>query len=103
MPGRDRTGPMGAGAQTGRGAGDCAGYGMPGSGRRGFGRGMGGGGFGRGRGRGMGARFHAWWQNAPVTQPNPVDERQMLQQEASYLKDQIEQVQTRLNQLGESS
>jgi len=102
MPGGDRTGPMGSGPMTGRGAGFCAGNGMPGYTRQGFGRGMGGG-RGRGWGRGMGARFGAWWQNAPVSQPNPIDERQMLQQETSYLKDQIKQVQTRLNQLGESS
>ncbi len=104
MPGGDQTGPMGAGPMTGRGAGFCPGNRMPGYTQRDFGRGMGGGrGLGRGWGRGMGARFHAWWQNAPVSQPNPVDEREMLQQEASYLKDQIEQVQTRLNQLGDSS
>ena len=30
MPGRDRTGPMGLGAMTGRGAGYCAGSGAPG-------------------------------------------------------------------------
>ena len=30
MPGGDRTGPMGMGPMTGRGAGFCAGYGMPG-------------------------------------------------------------------------
>ena len=106
MPGGNRTGPMGNGPMTGRGAGVCAGNEMPGYTNRGFGRGMGGGrgfGGGRGWGRGMGAKFHAWWQNAPVSQPNPVNERQMLEQEASNLKDQIEQVQTRLNQLGESS
>ena len=58
MPGGDGTGPMGMGAMTGRAAGFCVGYGMPGyanpvGGRgRGFwGRGRGG---GRGRGRGFG-------------------------------------------------
>ena len=30
MPGGDRTGPMGQGPMTGRGAGYCAGFGMPG-------------------------------------------------------------------------
>ena len=104
MPGGDRTGPMGAGPMTGRGAGYCAGYGMPGYTHRGFGRGMGGGrGFGRGWGRGMGTRFHAWWQNTPVSQPDPIHERQMLEQEAAYLKNQVEQIQNRLNELGESS
>lgn len=104
MPGGDRTGPMGAGPMTGRGAGFCAGSGIPGYPHRGFGRGVGGGrGWGRGWGRGKGARFHAWWQNAPVSQPRPNDERQMLEQEAAYLKNQAEQIQSRLNDLGESS
>jgi hypothetical protein len=57
MPGGDRTGPLGQGPMTGRGAGFCRGYDEPGfasrwSGRRGSaGRwgGFGGGGFGRGR------------------------------------------------------
>ena len=89
MPGGDRTGPMGAGPMTGRGAGFCDGSGTPGYSHRGF-------------GRGMGARFHAWWQNAPVSQPTPNDERQMLEQEAAYLKNQAEQIQNRLNELGES-
>lgn len=106
MPGGDRTGPMGAGPMTGRGAGICAGTGMPGYTShgfgRGFGRGMGGRGFGRGWGRGMGARSSRWWQSAPASQPDPVDERQMLEQEASYLKNQVEQIQNRLNELGES-
>lgn len=99
MPGGDRTGPMGAGPMTGRSAGYCAGTGTPGYTRHGFGRGRG---FGRGWGRGMGARFHAWWQNAPVSQPTPNDERQRLEQEAAYLKNQVEQIQNRLDELGDS-
>ncbi len=56
MPGRNRTGPMGQGAMSGRGLGDCrpnaANDEGPAFGR---GRGMGGGGgMGRGRGRGQG-------------------------------------------------
>ncbi len=107
MPGGNRTGPMGRGPMTGRGAGICAGTGISGNAHRGLGRGMGGGrgyggGSGRGWGRGLGARFNAWWQNVPVSQLDPVDERQMLEQEASHLKNQIEQNQTRLKELGES-
>ena len=56
MPGGDRTGPMGAGPRTGRAAGFCAGYGVPGyanpHGNWGYGFG-----FGRGFGRGMGRGF----------------------------------------------
>ena len=61
MPRGDRTGPAGMGPMTGRAAGYCAGYNVPGYmnpvGRR-FGMGFGPG-FGRGRGRGMGAG--RWW------------------------------------------
>jgi len=53
MPRGDRTGPMGQGSMTGRRAGYCAGYNMPGFANPigGYGRGMG---YGRGYGRGMG-------------------------------------------------
>ena len=63
MPGGDGTGPGGMGPMTGRAAGFCAGYSVPGYanpvGGRGMGMGMGfgrgrGGGFGRGRGFGWG-------------------------------------------------
>ncbi len=102
MPGGDRTGPMGAGPMTGRGAGICTGTGTPGSAYHAGGRGMGGRGLGRGWGRGLGVRFRGWWQNTAISQPSPVDERQMLEQEAAHLKNQVEQIQNRLNELGES-
>ena len=62
MPRGDATGPMGMGPMTGRGAGYCAGFGMPGSmnnaGGRGFGMGFGrGAGFGDRGGRGGGFGF----------------------------------------------
>ncbi|MBN1293456.1 MAG: DUF5320 domain-containing protein [Candidatus Latescibacteria bacterium] len=69
MPGGDRTGPLGMGPMTGRAAGFCAGYNVPGymnpyGGRgMGYGRMMGGRGGGFGRGRGFG-RFVA-----PYVQP----------------------------------
>ena len=50
MPGGDRTGPMGMGPMTGRGAGFCAGAGVPGFISR-----MGGAFLGRGRGGGVAA------------------------------------------------
>jgi len=68
MPGGDRTGPMGMGSMTGRAAGYCAGYPVPGFmnpvGGRGFGgggwgRGGGGGGWGRGGGRGWRHGYYA--------------------------------------------
>ena len=54
MPRGNRTGPDGAGPMTGRGAGYCAGYSVPGyvNPVGGYGRG-----FGRGRGRGWGRGF----------------------------------------------
>jgi len=59
MPGGDRTGPMGMGPMTGRAAGYCAGYPVPGFMNPYGGRGFGGGGWGRGfggRGGGRGWR-----------------------------------------------
>jgi len=63
MPGGDRTGPMGMGPMTGRGAGYCAGFAVPGFVNRPFGGFFGrpfGGFFGRGRGAGGGGRG---WRN----------------------------------------
>ena len=53
MPGGDGTGPMGRGPMSGRAAGTCAGFGMPGSANPAPGRGFG---MGFGRGRGAGGR-----------------------------------------------
>ena len=70
MPGGDGTGPGGMGPMTGRAAGFCAGYPVPGymnpvggRGYGGWGRGFRGGGFGRGRGfgwAGAGYGVPAW-------------------------------------------
>jgi hypothetical protein len=66
MPRGDRTGPMGMGPMTGRAAGYCAGYPVPGFMNLTAGRGFGG--RGRGRGRGRRNRFYATglfgWQRA---------------------------------------
>jgi len=64
MPGGDGTGPAGMGPMTGRAAGYCAGYAVPGFMNPIPGRGMGWGrGMGRGRGRGWG------WQAAYGSPP----------------------------------
>jgi hypothetical protein len=57
MPRGDKTGPEGLGSKTGRAAGYCAGYPVPGymNSTRGYGRGFGRG-YGRGFGRGFGRR-----------------------------------------------
>lgn len=114
MPGGDRTGPWGAGPMTGRGAGFCAGYDVPGymnpAYGRGFGRGRGWGrGFGRGRGmgfgRGWGHGYYAtglpeWapgyaypypypegFRTAPITATNS---KTVRTEELAYLKDQAQ-------------
>jgi hypothetical protein len=58
MPRGDKTGPYGAGPMTGRVAGYCAGYTLPGymNQRRGYGRG-----YGRGWGRGFGRGWGRGW------------------------------------------
>ena len=83
MPGGDGTGPLGLGPMTGRAAGYCAGFPVPGymnpwAGRGWWGRGMAWGrpwGFGLGRGlawrRGRGRAFWGpgWWAAAPPVAP----------------------------------
>jgi hypothetical protein len=101
---------------TGRAAGYCAGYGMPGyaSGAPGQGYGAG---FGRGRGslrRGGGGRgwrhwFYAtgvpgWaryggWNAAPFLKAGPDVEKQALKEQAEALQAEIEQIQKRLSEI----
>lgn len=115
MPGGDGTGPGGMGSMTGRAAGYCAGYGMPGyanpvGGRGYWGRGMGRG-FGRGFGRGMG--FGARWGAAPYYggagyvglpayygAPTSEQERDMLKSQAEGLQRTLEDIQKRITELG---
>jgi len=70
MPFGDRTGPAGLGPRTGRGAGFCGGFGVPGFMNRGIGLGF----FGRGGGRGWRNWFYATgltrWQRASLW-PSP--------------------------------
>ncbi|MGB3341738.1 MAG: DUF5320 domain-containing protein [bacterium] len=118
MPGGDRTGPRGFGPMTGRGAGYCAGYSVPGyanqiPGRGGFGFGRG---FGRGRGW-FGRGFGRGWRNQfygaglpgyigpaadafPYAQElAPKEEMQMLKDQAELIKNQLEDIQNRINTL----
>jgi len=122
MPGGDRTGPMGMGAMSGRGAGYCSGAGTPGYANPGLGRGMGFG-FGRGRcawnggyGGGFGRRnmFYAtgmpgWMRrgggvtsgeySAASPQANIETERQALSNQARMLQSQLDMIQKRLETL----
>ncbi len=115
MPRGDGTGPMGLGPMTGRAAGFCAGYSMPGYANPGFGRGY----FGRGRGffgRGGGRGWRNWyyatglpgWQ-ASMQMPvgaypyapdmTPKQEMDSLKDEADFLKKELEEIQNRIKTL----
>ena len=104
MPFGDRTGPIGQGPMTGRGAGYCAGYDVPGYAN------PGGFGFGRGRGRGRGfSRMHygralapRWgWNAAPYAPaaPSKEEELDMLKGQADALKRSLEDIERRMQEL----
>lgn len=116
MPGGNGTGPAGMGPMTGRGAGFCAGYGVPGYanpvGGRGMGMGFGGGrGMGRGRGFGRGFGWTGIGFGAPVWSAvagsNPAltatQELDSLKQQAGFLQDSLTQVTERIEQLEKES
>ena len=114
MPGGDRTGPWGLGPMTGRAAGYCAGYSVPGYMNPIPGRGWGRGYFGRGRG------WRSWywatglpgWARAgygypafgsrayPYSYaPAPEEEAEALRQQAELLKQTLEDIQNRISAL----
>ena len=111
MPRGDRTGPAGMGPMTGRAAGFCAGYNVPGFSNPGFGAGMGrgfgrgfGGGFGRGfgRGRGMGMGYGAAYgypQYAPAQPITPAEEVEMLKRDAQEMRDSLAAIDKRVEEL----
>lgn len=112
MPRGDRTGPMGTGAMTGRGAGYCAGYGMSGFANDAvFGRGLG---MGYGRGRGWHHRFYAtglpgWVRTGgyaapygyavPYREPDPEMEKQVLRSQAEALQSELDLIRRRLSEI----
>ncbi|MBN2073852.1 MAG: DUF5320 domain-containing protein [Actinobacteria bacterium] len=120
MPRGDGTGPAGMGPMTGRAAGYCAGYSVPGFanpyGGRYFGAGMGA--FG-GRGRGyrnwyyatgvpgwqrFGAGFPAWGGMAGYGNPymqgfSPDQEVKILKDQADILKKQLDDIQARIEEV----
>ena len=129
MPRGNGMGPAGMGPMTGRGAGYCAGYGMPGfanAPRGGFGMGYGrGGGFGMGRGLGFGrgARWGAgpmpaqgvyggpWAAPAGMSQAAPItdswgarqisrqEELDYLKSQAMALKNELDAISSRVNEI----
>ena len=114
MPGGDRTGPLGMGPMTGRGAGYCAGYSVPGYMNPYGGRGMafrrgrfgGRGWFGRGRGYGwfyppMAAPFPSivlqpWLDTVPY---NVDEELETLRSQAQALEASLSGIQKRIEEL----
>jgi len=113
MPRGDRTGPTGMGQMTGRAAGYCAGYSVPGYANPGFRAGMGFGcGFGRGGGRGWRNWYYATgltgWQRAMYPYPayapaapamTKQQEKEVLKDQAEYLEKSLEDIRQRLNEL----
>ncbi|HAG22126.1 MAG TPA: hypothetical protein DCG87_02355 [Synergistaceae bacterium] len=113
MPRGDRTGPAGFGPMTGRRAGYCAGYTVPG-----YMNPWPYGGFGRGRGYGAG-----WWGGGrrwrnrfnapgypvpPMPYPYPYagemvpdEEREFLKQEAEELRSEFRNIEKRLSEMEE--
>ncbi|NQT21613.1 MAG: DUF5320 domain-containing protein [Planctomycetes bacterium] len=103
MPRGDGTGPAGMGPMTGRAAGYCAGYSVPGYANPGGGRG-----FGRGGGWGRRNRFYATgltgWQRAAAGVPPyggvpPVYAPPTKEQELGFLKDEAEGLQGALSDI----
>ena len=104
MPRGDRTGPMGMGPMTGRGAGSCANYDVPGyanpmPGFRAWGRGRG----WRHRYYATGlprwARFGGWEPGAPPVTKE--EESEALKAQAEWLGEQLKTIQNRLSELVE--
>ncbi len=102
MPGGDRTGPMGRGPMTGRGAGLCAGDALPG-----YANPMG----GRGRGGGRGWRHRFWatglagrqrrgaGRAAPPVEAGGESELDALQAQAESLEQGLQALRQRIEQL----
>lgn len=106
MPRGDGTGPGGSGAMTGRGAGYCAGYEMPGYANnfagRGFGRGRGGGRFGwrnMFNRSGMLQRLRFGRDATSETQIAPNVEKEMLREQAEELQEELDAIKRRLSKI----
>lgn len=90
MPRGDRTGPAGLGPVTGRRAGYCAGYGMPGYTNNAV-----------GSGRGFGSGYGAFPFVPPAELKSGADvERWNLERQAKALGEELKAIQGRLDMLG---
>ncbi|NLO83785.1 MAG: DUF5320 domain-containing protein [Clostridiales bacterium] len=103
MPRGDGTGPMGMGPMTGRGAGFCAGFAVPGYANPiGYGIGF-------GRGRGFRRMFYATglprWARFGFQSANgayfasDADEKEFLKRQAKFLENQLNDIKKRLEEL----
>lgn len=108
MPRGDRTGPRGVGPMTGRAAGYCAGYGVPGYANpipgRGFGMGWGCGGWGHGWRHWYYATGLPGWARfgyAPAwgVPPTREQEAEFLKAQADALKQQLDAISQRIAEL----
>lgn len=111
MPGGDRTGPLGNGPMTGRGAGYCGGYSGPGYTNNGFGAGFGRGFGGRGRGRrnaffatGLPRWARGFWGYAGAGysgEITPESEVELLKTQSEFFRKQVEVLNERIQELEE--
>lgn len=105
MPFGDGTGPAGYGSMTGRAAGYCAGFSMPGYANPAVGRGFFGRGRGIGRGRGFRNMFYATGlpfrarSNYPFTGISKKEEIDILKNEAKYMQDEMNAINERIQEL----
>ena len=111
MPFGNGMGPAGMGPMSGRGAGFCAGYGVPGYLNHWSGLGAPGAGLGFGRGRGRGHRNMYWatgltgWQRGAMGvqpqpyQPSAEQELGALQEQLKAMEQGIGQIQGRIREL----
>lgn len=107
MPRGDRTGPLGMGPMTGRRAGYCAGYAVPGfanpvvSGRLGLGYGFGGGGWGW-RNMFYATGLPGWLRFGRLgytTPMSPQDEAATLKAQAEVLQKQLDAINKRISEI----
>ena len=114
MPRGDGTGPWGQGSMTGRGAGFCGGFQMPGYANPIRGRGFGGGGGGRGRRNMYWATGMPGWARSGSfpgaggvgpgygTDRNKAEEVEALRQQAEYFKASLNDIEKRLQAMESS-
>ena len=91
MPGRDGTGPVGAGPMTGRGFGDCAG-GAPGYGAgrgSGLGRGWRGGG---GDGRGFGGYAYSGRYDPSTRKEVLAEQKKLMEDRLDFINKQLDEL-----------